>query len=159
MVIGVDPGLSGAIAVISTRGRLIHVTDMPTILVKRNGKKKQEIDFEKLGYIFRHYSKDGGIFEVFVEKVGSMPKQGVSSTFAFGKATGAVLAAPAALGIVVTQVLPVAWKKHFNLVSKEKDSAREFAISIWGDEHFARKKDCGRADAALIGLYGVHGGS
>jgi crossover junction endodeoxyribonuclease RuvC len=56
----------------------------------------------------------------------------------------------------VTLVKPQKWKKHFSL-DKDKDKSRALANRRFPDNHqdFARKKDDGRAEAALIALYGA----
>jgi crossover junction endodeoxyribonuclease RuvC len=60
-----------------------------------------------------------------------------------------------ALGIQTHLVAPSRWKKHFRL-SADKDEARGLALRLWpNSEHFSRKKDHGRAEAALIARYGA----
>ena len=83
-----------------------------------------------------------------------MPKQGVSSTFKFGKAYGVVIGVVAALKIPVHFVAPSVWKRHFGL-SADKEEARARALQYWPEraELFARKKDHGRAEAALLARY------
>jgi crossover junction endodeoxyribonuclease RuvC len=91
-----------------------------------------------------------------VERVASMPKQGVSSTFKFGTAYGAIIGILAALEIRTALVTPQVWKKHFRLDS-DKEKGRALALRTFAKtpEHFARKKDHGRAEAALLALYGA----
>ncbi len=92
---------------------------------------------------------------VAIEHVHSMPKQGVVATFTFGKAYGTILGYFAANGHRITHVAPTEWKKTFALNGKDKDAARALAIELWPGQAqlFARKKDIGRADAALIALH------
>lgn len=150
IIIGADPGLSGAVAVICN-GELIALEDMPTVTRVRNKKNKKDVDYRKLGAFMRRFEPDMAV----VEQVGAMPGQGTSSMFAFGKATGSVLGAYGALGFEIEEILPGTWKKHFGLIGEEKDMARIFALDkfqSW-EKELSRKKDCGRADAALIALY------
>ena len=92
-----------------------------------------------------------------IEQVGAMPKQGVSSTFKFGASFGLVRGVVLALGVPLHHVTPGVWKKHFRLNS-DKEKARALALRFWpASEHFSRKKDHGRAEAALIARYGAEG--
>ena len=85
-----------------------------------------------------------------------MPRQGVASTFKFGAPYGAVLGVLAALKIQTHLVAPAAWKKHFRLDSdKEKSRALALRTFAASPEHFSRKKDHNRAEAALLALYGA----
>jgi hypothetical protein len=85
-----------------------------------------------------------------------MPKQGVSSTFKFGASYGAVLGVLAALKIRTVLVSPTTWKRHFALDS-DKEKSRALALRTFAQtpEHCARKKDDGRAEAALLALFGA----
>ena len=90
-VLGIDPGLSGACALyIPTTGALT-VFDMPTLALSRGGKAKREPDAVELA---RLIDAAGPIAHAFVEQVGAMPGQGVSSVFAFGKVFGLALGIP-----------------------------------------------------------------
>ncbi|WP_375453744.1 hypothetical protein [uncultured Methylobacterium sp.] len=94
-----------------------------------------------------------GATEAIVERVSAMPKQGVSSTFKFGMAYGAVLAAVGVLGLPLRQETPGRWKGHFRLDS-DKEKARGLAIRTWPTSpNFGRKKDHGRAEAALLARF------
>src|SRR5258708_2490068 len=90
-----------------------------------------------------------------VERVGAMPRQGVSSTFKFGRAVGLVDGVIGAELVPVAYVSAAVWKRHFGLGS-DKEQSRQKAIEIWpasAAELLARKKDHGRAEAALIPLW------
>ena len=91
----------------------------------------------------------------WVEDVHSMPGQGVASTFKFGRSVGVVEGALSALGIPIRWVSPAKWKKAMGLPA-DKGAARRRAIELWPDHAhlFARVKDDGRAEAALIAEYG-----
>lgn len=147
-VIGIDPGVTGAIALVTTGGQLVNVFDMPAF--KINGKSK--IDVHQLGSILRDANYDQA--RAVIELVGAMPGQGVTSMFTFGFAAGAVHGAIGALGIPLDTVTPGKWKAHFRL-GKDKDEARQLATRKWPHGPFSRKKDAGRAEAALIALYAV----
>jgi crossover junction endodeoxyribonuclease RuvC len=91
-----------------------------------------------------------------VERVASMPKQGVASTFKFGASYGAVRGVLAALKIQTHLVTPGVWKKYFRLDSdKEKSRAAALRMFPATAHYFSRKKDHGRAEAALLAVYGA----
>ena len=87
-----------------------------------------------------------------VERVASMPKQGVSSTFKFGASYGSIRGVLVALQIRSHLVAPAVWKKHFRLDS-DKEKARALALHRWPEHNhrLERKKDANRAEALLIG--------
>lgn len=148
MIIGIDPGNTGAIAFLDDDG-LINVEDMPLMA---NGKKKQ-VNAAELSKIISGMS----VMEqphAYVEKVGAMPGQGVSSMFNFGMGYGVIQGVLAALEIPYTLVTPQRWKKAAGLIGKEKDNARTLAQQLYAEAPLGRKKDIGRADAILIARFG-----
>jgi len=153
--IGIDPGLNGAIASLDIENGELLIYDMPTLEVKRNNKVKQEVSPQRLADIFGPsdipVEKVRG---VVLERVGAMPGQGVSSVFSFGRSVGIVEGVLAALGLSVTIVQPQAWQKAVS-VRGGKDGSRQRAMELFPKEAktFARKKDDGRADAALMAWY------
>ena len=90
-----------------------------------------------------------------IERVHAMPRQGLGSTFRFGQAYGSLLGILAALQIRVVTVSPITWKKHFKLPA-DKELSRRVALRTFAKtpEHFARKRDHNRAEAALMARYG-----
>lgn len=151
--IGIDPGLSGAIARYDPATNDLVIHDVPTHELKRNGKTKREIDLHAVARILDDLTKlPGG--SILVEQVGSMPGQGVSSVFAFGKAYGVLLGVSAATFVPLDTVTPAVWKKAMG-VTASKDGARARASSLlpqWS-HYWTRAKDDGRAEAALIAVY------
>jgi crossover junction endodeoxyribonuclease RuvC len=91
---------------------------------------------------------------VIVEKVGSFPKQGVSSSFNFGKGVGIITGCIAALGFKMVEVSPGTWKRHFHL-GPEKEDARALALKMFPGvaKNLSRKKDVGRAEALLMAAW------
>jgi antirestriction protein ArdC len=81
-------------------------------------------------------------------------KQGASSGFKYGRATGAIEAVIACCGIPMTVVEPSLWKKHHRLRGDDKEGGRQLALMLFPAAHalLARKRDHGRAEAALIAL-------
>lgn len=150
LIIGIDPGFTGALAVLnSTTGELFSVVDMP---VQKNKKNKTELNLHQL---FALLSPPDEPVMAVLEFVAARPGQGAPATFRFGQGYGAVEMALAGNEIPVQYVTPAKWKKHFGL-SKEKGVSRGFATQRFPSfaSEFSRVKDDGRAEAALIALYG-----
>jgi len=156
MKIGVDCGIYGAIAYLNNDSTFIAVEDMP---VMAGTGKRQQVNGAELARRLRlyqstmeytTYTKD----TAYVERVSSMPKQGVSSMFSFGTSYGIVLGVLAALQIPVVLVTPQSWKKRAGLTGKEKDCCRTLMQQLYPMAELGRKKDIGRADAIAIARYG-----
>lgn len=148
-ILGVDPGLSGALAVLRGSGLTTH--DMPTFQIKG----KQKLDLVALDVLLRNLVAFYEPELAIVEDVHSMPKQGVASSFTFGYVTGAIHAMLAARKIPVHLVSPASWKRVMGL-SRDKDASRQLASRLFPSaaSQWARKKDDGRAEAALLAYYG-----
>lgn len=156
--IGIDPGASGAIACYS--GSSVTVVDMPTVRIKRGFRMVNHVSAEGLAALIRSclaaYGVDPQDCEAFVEKVGAMPGQGVSSMFAFGRAAGVIEGVLAGVGIPCTLVTPQTWMGYMALIKKGKDGTRAKAMALFPQcaNLYARKKDDGRADATMLAVYG-----
>ena len=149
MKIGIDCGLSGAIAILNDDLRLADVYDMP---VMAGTGKRQQVNGAELARIIKSYLLVE--FVAYVERVSAMPKQGVSSMFSFGTSYGIVLGVLAALQIPVVLVTPQSWKKEAGIVGKHKDFARTLAQQLYPQAELGRKMDIGRAESLLIARYG-----
>ena len=153
VIAGIDPGLSGAVALFgAVAGAVIDVADMPVLTLMRGSKAKREVD----GHLLADLLAGAGIAHAYVENVGAMPGQGVSGVFAFGKAFGTVLGVLAALGVPMTLVAPASWKRALH-VPAAKDGARARASQLMptAAQHWRLVKHDGRAEAALIAYYGA----
>jgi crossover junction endodeoxyribonuclease RuvC len=142
-ICGIDPGLSGALALLEVANddtTLVDVIDVPII----GSGAKQSVDVIALQEWLLHH----GPRYAFLERAQAMPKQGASSGFKYGRVVSV---------IAITMVEPSKWKRHFHLQGADKEGARGLAIRLFpgGHHFFARKKDHGRSDAVLIGLYGL----
>lgn len=154
--LGIDPGLSGALAFYAPRRNRLDVYDMPTETYHRNGKVKRRVDAVELGRIIGGHAATDNIYAC-VELVGAMPGQGVTSMFTFGRGVGVVDGVLGALEITpIVYVPPRTWMSAVGLPPKaDKSLHRKFAQKAFpGAAHlFGRVKDDGRADAALIAKY------
>lgn len=140
IIMGIDPGVSGALAYLSTATRQGFAQDLPVI--------GGDLSAGQLFEIVRKVNPDVCV----VERVNAFPGQGVSSVWRFGRAYGAILAVLACSSIRTELVTPTVWKKAMGLPGKDKEQARELALRLFPDlgQTLARKKDHGRAEALLI---------
>lgn len=147
-VIGIDPGVSGAIA-LNVDGELAIVEDTPSI--------DKRVNVAVLSQMIGAWHSRHPITKVVIENVHAMPKQGVSSSFNFGRALGDVEGCVIALGHVVEFVSPAVWKRDLGLTGKDKAASRQLATDMWPSwaDAFKRVKDDGRAEAALLAHWGT----
>jgi len=158
LIMGIDPGLSGAIAVIHVREdqsvRLLSAADMPlTSVAASRGKKAHKVlDLPAMADLMRTDMFPVANLAV-IEKVGAAPGQGVTSMFSFGYAAGAAAGAAAAANIPVEFLRPQLWKRIAGVpAGSDKDYTRLMALAMFPDAKalFKLKKHHGRADAMLI---------
>ena len=151
-IIGIDPGKTGALALLDEDGELLEVEDMPTL-----GKN---VSAHLLADILRLWRFNyTATFTSVIEDVSSSPQMGVTSAFSFGRSKGVVEGAVAGAGFRIVYVTPAKWKRDMRL-RKDKDAARDLATKRWPtfSPMFKLAKHDGRAEAALIGLWQVHHG-
>jgi len=151
-IIGIDPGQSGAIAWI--KGKKVKAVMMPT---QKMTKTKNELDGQTICKLLKKHKVD----HVFIEKVHSMPQQGVSSTFTFAKGYGILIGICTALEMPFTLVTPQAWKKVIcaGMPKGSKDISIIVAKRLWPKINLYPTSRCtkesdGMADALCIAEYG-----
>lgn len=154
LTIGIDPGASGAIALLCD-GELYDADDMPTVPRRAGGNQVEPVALAGMIRALRG-ARVGAHVVAILEQVSAMPGQGVSSMFRFGESYGVVRGVLGALSVPIVHAPPAAWKKALGLAGADKDLARTRAIETWPNSAhlFQRKRDVGRADAALIALWG-----
>lgn len=158
-VIGIDPGHTGAIAFLNEQ--TLHTFETPTYTVefvkKVKGKtvtrKRNQMNIPKARDIIREFD----IEYAFIEQVTAREGQGVTGMFRFGENFGQWQGLLTGLNIPYYLVTPQKWKAHFGLLGKEKYDSLELAKELYENNQpdFKRKKDHGRAEAALIARYGI----
>ena len=151
-IIGIDPGLSGAIAVLDNN-KVLKIYDMP---VMAEGKKnKRQLNSAQLVNIIKENIKNHDEINVVVEQVNAMPGQGVTSMFNFGQTFGAIKGVCAALNLPIFFIRPSKWKKYFELINSSKDSSRTKAIEMYPSiaNQLSKKKDVNKSDAILIARF------
>lgn len=157
LLLGVDPGLSGALAALSIpEGRepfLVDVVDMPT--VGEDAKRRVRVG-AIAKWLDRLNEMHGHVARAYVERAQAMPDQGASSGFIYGRAVGAVEAAVLLCGIRMFTAEPSVWKKHHDLIGKDKAASLELARKIdRAAPALELQKHHNRAEAMLIALWGA----
>ncbi len=144
-VIGIDPGQTGAIALLVDRIPAA-VWDMPRV---PGGK---EVSAYLLNELMWEVYRPGDT--VVIEQVHSMPSDGHQAAFKFGKNLGLLCGVLTARGIPYRTVVPQVWKRKAGLLKKPKKAAAERVQAAWPEQAgmFPLTKT-GRADALLIALY------
>ena len=149
--VGIDPGLSGAVAAIDHDGKIILLQDAPTFLV--GGKHKSKRDYAQIGMlaILRDIPRPN---TAALELVHAMPGQGVTSMFTMGRGFGMWEMALVSLVIPYDKITPQRWKGTMMYgMPKEKDTSRLRAQQLFPTADLKLKKHHGRADALLIAEY------
>lgn len=140
--IGVDPGKNGGYCVITVNGSVTTYSAQA---------------WDDQAFITSMSRVDPKRTVAYVEKVAAMPKQGVVSTFTFGKGAGFIEGVLAAFGIPYQLVPPRVWKKEYSLDSDKKHSieaAKKLfpGVSLFKTPRCTSEHD-GIAEACLIAEY------
>lgn len=166
-VIGIDPGLDGAIALYRPfhhlPGMRLVVWPMPTTTSRTT--RKRSVCARTLHATLTMAQEaitDGCCWsdratQVYLENVHASPQMGVTSAFSFGRSFGVTQGTLVPFGFEVILVEPQVWK-HATGTPREKNAARARAAALFPDAAYqwARAKDDGIAEAALIAWYGAN---
>jgi len=155
-VLGVDPGAAGAVAFLEIAGPVVTDLEVIDLPVHKIGKRSRldeyalarEIDARLKGDPFR---------AAIIEQGGVRPQNGRIGAAAFWLGLGAIRGILAANFIPIEIVTPAGWKQALR-VTGDKDASRLRASAIfprWSGL-WARARDHGRAEAALIALHGAN---
>ena len=156
-ILGVDPGVRGGLAIIEIDNgiapKLIDAIDIPVTGVGA----KERVDVLAIRTWILTHKPD----HAMIERAQAMPKQGTSSGFKYGRATGALEAVIACCEIPMTIVEPSMWKKAHHLRGGDKEGARQLALQRFPAAHalLARKRDHQRGEATLIALFAANRGA
>ena len=163
-IIGVDPGLTGALALLNHHG-LQAVHDMPT-MIKGNGEGavKNQVDPGALADMLRAWleGKDKNEVLVVIESQGPVRLPGNkilggASAFSLAYTAGVIEGVVATLRLPRELVTPSVWKKALGLTTKGTDKkalARAMAQRYYPEADIHRVRDHNRAEAILIARYG-----
>lgn len=156
-IVGVDPGLHGAMAFYEPRTGLLEITDMPTFNMTVGARTRERIDAVALLEYFE-LAKMQGATLVVIEQVGGRPKQG--NMFPFGYSIGLLYMACIAARIPIEAVPSRTWKKLMRVPGKKDDEGNIISRAdelfpdhrnLWRGPKGGPKLD--RAEAALIAKY------
>ena len=144
-ILGVDPGINGALAFYDEDELIIY--DMPVI--ERN--KTKRVENHALGLIIKEQKPD----HAYVEQVNAFG-MGATSAYNFGWNCACIEAVLAFYNVPFTYVIPQKWKKAMDC-PKEKQGARVRATQLLPQfsHNWHLKKHSDRAEASLIALYGL----
>lgn len=142
-ILGIDPGKTGALAVLEREdycGWRVTAHDMPGSVAEL-----QDLLPTLAPVAF-----------AVVEKPFYPPGIGLRSVAVTAERYGALLASLFAAGIPAREVRPVDWKRSLN-VPRDKAGARQQASMLFplDADQWTRRKDDGRAEAALIAWFGM----
>ncbi len=147
--LGIDPGLSGAIAILDSAGCIETVRDLPIIrdakLAWVDGSELQSIIMAAL---------HGRTAVAMVERVSSMPGQGIASSFQFGVGFGSILSILQAMHIPLEFVTPAVWKKSYGL-GRDKHASLHKARLLYPTAELHLAKHDGRAEGLLLARYAL----
>ena len=162
-IIGIDPGLDGALARFWPVSGRLEIADMPTLKIGKGQSDKRSIDEYALAGLVDAWAPTAAC--IWLELVSAMPSipgadgqrrsMGATSAFNFGRSLGLIRGVCVANFLTIHDVTPGSWKKALK-VAAEKDHARHRAGVLFPRHGglWPLKKHHGRAEAALIALYG-----
>ena len=158
IILGIDPGLSGAFVWLQPANAngpltILACEDMPTYETKVGTGVRRRIDLDGVWNLLHRNMAN----VVVMETLGVRPGSGSPSVSQTGRGYGQIEGLLRGVGLRPLYVTPKDWKKGMRLATAAtKDDSRELAKRHFQTSVnlFARKKDDGRAEAALIALYG-----
>ncbi len=155
MIVSCDPGLEGAFCLNDWESGRLEVVPMPTQKRQIKGRALRDvIDEGEVLSLLQTFAALGAT-HLFIEQVGGIPGQSAPAAFSFGQGYGAVRMAAMAAGLALETVPPAVWKAALK-VPKDKTAARHRASEMLpAHRHlWPRVKDDGKAEAAMLALYG-----
>jgi crossover junction endodeoxyribonuclease RuvC len=152
VVAGADPGVSGGIAFLDERGRVLFVDDLPVHLLVHGKQRRAELDLATLGQLLLRYP----VGHVYIERVAARPGQGTVSMFRFGFTYGAITGLVAGLSLPYSLVAAQTWQRMAGCGSGP-EAARQRAAQLFPEtaDRLGRKKDGNRGAALLIARAGL----
>ena len=146
-ILGVDPGIKGGCAIVMVHdGAAPDVVDIIEIPVVGVGAKERRRP--RNPHLDSRSPDPARIY-----RTRAMPKQGASSGFKYGRATGAIEAVLTCCEIPMTIIEPTAWKKFRQFRGGDKEAGRQRALQLFPSAHALLARN---GEAALIALYGAN---
>jgi hypothetical protein len=166
IVIGIDPGLTGAIAFLDD-GVMVAVEEMPVMAIPEAGPKttiKTEVDAVALWKLIQRRVPRGSKVLAVMEhtsSVGQVGQEQAKLSLAAGKAT--CMAVLRLAQFDVRRVTPVMWKRFYGIKQPiqgskgpdQKKQALAIARGFYGTGWLKLEKHHNRADALLIARWGL----
>jgi crossover junction endodeoxyribonuclease RuvC len=160
IVLGIDPGLTGALAVVSREGsdgrvRLVSVIDVPII----GEDAKREVSPTVLTFI-----QNNAPNAAYIERANWRPGQQAMAGFLYGGIYLSLRLAVRGCLVPLTSIESRAWKRAHDMPSRTEDEqrqakedSRQRALHLFPEasESFGRVMDHNRAEASLIAYYGM----
>lgn len=153
-ILGIDPGLSGALAILHPESARIRIVDMPLFEFTTTRVRKKTDQYAIVREIVQQ-----DLAHVYIEEVAASPQMGVVSAFSFGEGFGILKGACAALNLPLTPVKPKDWKKQMRVPADKRAAVHRASQLFPGVAHLFKGPRGGvfdgRAEAALIALFGA----
>jgi hypothetical protein len=147
LTLGIDPGLSGALAILDADGNAELLADLPVI----RDRSLAWIDAGTMQMLLVDAIR-GRQCRAIVERVSAMPRQGIASAFTFGVGLGSLLAALQTLRLPIELVTPASWKLAMGL-GRDKRASIDKARLLFPSADLTLAKHDGRAEALLLAWY------
>ncbi len=156
IVIGIDIGVTGALAAVDSRGTAI-VRDLPTLEVQGKRMVRRRLDARGLMQALREIVAPGEVGLAVLEDVHMRPGNGGAATASLMHSRGIVEAVVELARLDVRIVQPPTWKRHFGLLRTDKAASRERACVLYPSAaaELRRQRDHNRAEALLLAHYGL----
>ncbi len=160
ILIGIDPGLTGALAMIGHRAEFLHMEDVPTmqrLLAPNKGGVKNQVNCYAVKEYLRSWLQpyDRNETHAVIELPIAFPGQQIQTVASSFLTAGHLEGVIQSMGIAHTLVRPAEWKKAMKLTSS-KEQSRAMALRRWPEAShlLARVKDHNRAEALLLAMHG-----
>ncbi|KAL9233570.1 hypothetical protein vseg_008550 [Gypsophila vaccaria] len=159
-VIGVDPDVSGALAVLKSNNSGIfsaEVFDSPFLQVAVGKRLRKRLDARSIVQLVQGFDAPTGTI-AYLEQSTPFPQDGKQGWWSGGFGYGLWIGILVASGFSVVPVPSSVWKRELELARghTSKDESWELAKELFPSlsSMLKRKKDHGRAEALLIAAYG-----
>lgn len=155
--IGIDPGLSGAVAFVDHRSCVVE--DLPTSTLPGNGLVTRKIDGRGFVELLRRHTVPGEPVQVYLEQVNTMggKNNAVQTQGSLMRTLGAIEAVLECMRMAPNMVYPQKWKRFYGLDADKKKAltvARELYPALSGTT-LKLAKSHNRAEALLIAHWGM----
>lgn len=156
IVIGIDIGVTGALAAVDSRGTAA-IVDLPTEGIGGARVVKRKVSATGLRDVIRHYVAPGEVAIALIEDVHMGMGKGAAARSSLDLNRGRIEAVLDLLRIPTHAVQPTTWKRFYGLLKSDKAQSLETARSLYplADPMLKRQKDHNRAEALLLAHYGL----